>query len=231
MNRTPIIACVSLLCGLTALVTPRTGRANENGGPRWVVGVGGGVADNYSFYKYHFSFGTFPEALDTGWFASVSARRAIGKVVALHGEAAYLRYGGRFPVFSVLTGSSGYPRGVRVAEIPSVGLGVRLESAPRGEGQRGVAYLDFMPALFVAHWTEGVKYGDEWRNRARATKVAAGFIVSAGMRFAVGERTSLEFGPRYIHSGNLGWTADRNGFGESDGLDELGLSTRMTRAF
>ena len=80
--------------------------------------------------------------------------------------------------------------------------------------------------------TEGVKYEDRWGNRERETKAAPGIILGAGMRLPVSGRTSLEFGPRYVWTGSLGWTQHESSTTpeEPEGINEFGLSVSVTRA-
>jgi hypothetical protein len=201
--------------------------AEETGPSKWTVGLGGGVQEQYSFWTRHYSFGTFSESMEAGWFASASVQRAISNSVALRGEVSYLRYSERFGIFYI---SPPAPQGVRIAEIPALAFGVRLQSGPNS-GRRGSFFLDLLPAVFVAHWTEGVKYGDEWGSRERGNKVAAGIILGAGMHLPISARTSVDFGPRYTRTGSLGWTQSTSSFTpeESEGLNDFGLAASITR--
>jgi hypothetical protein len=154
--------------------------------------------------------------------------RAISNAIALRGELSYLRYTGEFPLAYI---NPPAPRGVRTAELPAIALGVRLQTGSTG-GQRGSAYLDLLPAIFIAHWTEGVKYEDRWADRERETKAAPGIILGAGMRLPVSGKTSVEFGPRFIWTGPLGWTRYESSITpeEPEGINEFGVSLGVTRA-
>lgn len=219
---------VMLFTGFLAMVSTADAAAEERSHPKWTIGVGGGVEDQYSFWTRRYSFGTFSESMEAGWFVSASVQRTISSLVSFRGEGSYLRYTGEFPVASI---GPPAPRGVRVAEIPAVAFGLRLQSGSNGS-HRGSAYFDLLPAVFIAHWTEGVKYGDDWGPRERKTKIAPGIVLGAGMRVPLGGRTSVEFGPRFIRTGTLGWTQFDSFFTpeEPRGLSEFGLSVGVNRA-
>jgi hypothetical protein len=101
-----------LFTGLLAPPSTGVAIAEESDHPTWTIGIGGGVEDKYSFWTRHYSFGTYSESVESGWFASASVQRAISNSVALRGEVSYLRYTGEFAVAYI---SPPTPRGVRTA--------------------------------------------------------------------------------------------------------------------
>lgn len=220
--------CLRLvLPAVVACLLAPTVAAEEAGPSKWAVRLGGGVQDQYAFWTRHYSFGSFSEYMEPGWFASASVQWAISRSIALRGEISYLRYSGRFGVLYITPPA---PQGVRIAEIPALAFGVRLQSGP-SSGHRGSVFLDLLPAVFVAHWTEGVKNGDEWLSRERENKVAPGIILGAGIHLPISRRSSVEFGPRYTRTGSLGWTQFSSAYTpeESEGLNDFGLAVSITR--
>lgn len=221
---------------VACLLVPTVTRAAPSETPNWVLGVGvegtagGGFVyyvNRYKYYREEFRTGD-------GWAASISAGRRLGPWLQLRGEFRYLRYDDRYsiatpPIYFPSQPPYAGPRGHRqLAEIPSLGLGVRFD-VPALEPKRINLFLEFLPTAYLASWTEEFDYGGGRVDEYHMTKMRGGVALGMGMRLRPMDQYHLEVGPRYNWSGDIGWTLDRENAGAGQSLSEFTVGARLVR--
>lgn len=224
-RRLLIVILAILLC------FPATrGRASSEQ-PAWTVAVGVEVTTGYTYYFNRYGYGRVQDLVTgSGWAVTFSATRTLTDRLSLRGDLGCLRYDDSYP-FAVPAVYRPFPQtGHRVATIPSVGLGLRLEPLSRsGNRQRG-PFIDLVPTLFLARWTEELDYTDGTTFRGEKTRIAPGVALGIGMKPSLGGRYSLEVAPRFLWSKGLGWDLDIHRDGQPQGLSELTLGARVVRS-
>jgi len=138
----------------------------------WQIGFGGSVATKYAYKTLHFSFGDVDEHMDDTFMGTVSVARHLNGSLSLQTSLDYVNQLDPGP-------------GER-SRMASLAVGLRALLVPE---RRAHPYVEAMPALYGAKWT------DEFSERS-ISSLRPGVLAGMGVVRDLGNRVHLDLGVR-----------------------------------
>ena len=178
------------------LLDPLSAQAQE----RWTVGLGGGVADRYTWHTFSLLGNDYHERFDFTWHGSVGVGYNLDQHLSLQADASYLQYQEERGLIGIPELPP--PSYKLSATFPSLGVGLRLYPAGPNTS-RPRAYVQIEPTLYFTRWEERIESGGTVADQT-FTELQPGFAAGLGLVGLNQTPVRLDIGFRYYYTPDLG---------------------------